>query len=332
MKAVCSQWVLKIWYGTSWLATAFSPLALIFRGIVTLRRYLYRAGLFKSHRLSVPVIIIGNITVGGTGKTPLLVAIANFLLEQGFRPGIISRGYGGISKTWPLWVDENTPVEQIGDEAALLARRVKCPLVVGPKRIDAARLLLRQSACDVILSDDGLQHYALQRDIEIAVIDGERRYGNGWCLPTGPLREPVDRLSSVDFVVVNGEKLNVHEFAMQIKGEFAVNLRTGERKGLQQFAGSKCMALAGIGNPKRFFDLLAAADIFCEQYPFPDHYVFGEKDIHFLGDAPILMTEKDAVKCFDIATNRHWYIPIEAELEFGFAEKLLALLNSKMVR
>ena len=182
------------------------PLGFLFSDAVKFRKFLYRLGVLKTHTLPVPVIVVGNITVGGTGKTPLIIWLARFLKDSGFKPGIISRGYGGQAESWPQWVAANSDAKNVGDEALLIAKQTGCPMAVGPLRVDAANMLLKQADCNVILSDDGLQHYALNRDIEIAVIDGERRFGNGYCLPAGPLREPIERLQSVDFIIVNGEK------------------------------------------------------------------------------------------------------------------------------
>jgi len=196
-------------------------------------------------------------------------------------------------------------------------------------RVDAAKLLLKQAGCNVILSDDGLQHYALNRAIEIAVIDGERRFGNGYCLPAGPLREPIERLRSVDFIIVNGEKYEEGEFSMRLVGEKAVNLVTGEQKSLQEFNGVDCHALAGIGNPERFFKLLEVAGLTCITHSFPDHYQFQRHDIEFSDNKPVLMTEKDAVKCSAFAGKQHWYLPVKAVPDPVFAEQLLNLLKRK---
>lgn len=205
-------------------------------------------------------------------------------------------------------------------------------MAVGPLRVDAANVLLKQAGCDVILSDDGLQHYALNRDIEIAVIDGERRFGNGYCLPAGPLREPIERIHSVDFVIVNGEKSEDNEFSMQLVGDTAVNLVTGEQKSLREFNADNCHALAGIGNPDRFFKLLEAAGLICTCHSFPDHYQFRVHDIEFADNKPVLMTEKDAVKCTAFAGLQHWYVPVKAVPEPLFAEQLLNLLREKYDR
>ncbi len=337
MKKTLSRWLVDVWYEDQLIGLILLPLGFLFSDFVKFRKFLYRIGVFKKHTLPVPVIVIGNITVGGTGKTPLIIWLAKRLQDEGFKPGIISRGYGGQAEAWPQWVDENSAAEQVGDEALLIARQTGCPMAVSPLRVDAGRLLLEKSDCNVILSDDGLQHYALNRDIEIAVIDGERRFGNSYCLPAGPLREPIERLQSVDFIVVNGKKSEDHEFSMQITGNTAVNLVTGQHKPLQEFNAIDCHALAGIGNPKRFFKLLESAGLNCKTHSFPDHYKFESGDISFpspsLGTIePVLMTEKDAVKCMSFAGSQHWYVPVSAAPETGFAEQLLALLLDKQTR
>jgi tetraacyldisaccharide 4'-kinase len=319
------------WHKGAKLGLVLLPLAWVFAVCVSLRRMLYRIGLLKSQRLPVPVIIVGNITVGGTGKTPLVIYIAKLLKQMGYKPGIISRGYGGKAPSWPLAVTVQTDVMLAGDEAVLIARQSACPMVVGPLRVDAARLLLAQFDCDVIISDDGMQHYALARDIEIAVIDGDRRFGNGFCLPAGPLREPVSRLKHVDMVVVNGNKARDHEFSMQLTGAVAINILTCEQQPLTAFTGIACHTLAGIGNPDRFFKSLQLAGITCEPHTFPDHHLFSKHDISFPDDKPVLMTEKDAVKCTLFATHQHWYVPVNAGLSAEFAGKLLHLLQTKHV-
>ncbi len=329
MKKTLSRWLVDIWYKDPFIGVWLMPLGFVFSDFVKFRKFLYRIGVLKKHTLPVPVIVIGNITVGGTGKTPLIICLAELLKSEGFKPGIISRGYGGQAESWPQWVDANSTAEQVGDEALLIAKQTGCPMAVSPLRADAAKLLLEKSDCDVILSDDGLQHYALNRDIEIAVIDGERRFGNGYCLPAGPLREPIERLQSVDFIVVNGEKSEDNEFSMQITGNIAVNLVTGEQKPLQAFSVSGCHALAGIGNPDRFFKLLESAGLSCQTHSFPDHYKFQTGDISFPDSGPVLMTEKDAVKCMTFAGEQHWYIPVKAVPETGFSERLFALLKEK---
>lgn len=329
MKKTLSRALLDIWYKDHFIGVWLSPFGYLFSDAVKFRRFLYRTGILKKYRLPVPVIVVGNITVGGTGKTPLLIWLARMLKEQGYNPGIISRGYGGQAESWPQWVDADSTPEQVGDEAILIAKQTGCPMAAGPLRADAARLVLEKSGCDLILSDDGLQHYALERDVEIVVVDGERRFGNGHFLPAGPLREPIERLRSVDFIVVNGEKSEPEEFSMAIRGDTAVNLVSGQEKPLQEFAATDCQALAGIGNPERFFKLLASAGLNCRTHSFPDHYRFQANDIALPGSGPVLMTEKDAVKCLSFANERHWYVPVQALPESGFAGRLLALLRDK---
>ncbi len=330
MKKNLAQWAEAIWYKDFFIGSWLMPLGFFYADIVRFRKFLYRIGVLKTHRLPVPVIVIGNITVGGTGKTPLLIWLANVLKASGYQPAIISRGYGGQASTWPQWVDANSEATQVGDEALLIAKQTHCPMAVAPQRVAAARLLLQRTACTVILSDDGLQHDALHRDIEIAVIDGERRFGNGYGLPAGPLREPISRLESVDFIVTNGITAEDREFSMQIIGDKAINLSTGEQQPLQHFAGVNCHALAGIGNPERFFKLLKLAGLVCDTHSFPDHYKFKPTDIDFHDNKPVLMTEKDAVKCTHFASKQHWYVPVQAVLEPKFAEQLLALLQHKI--
>ncbi|MBM4207287.1 MAG: tetraacyldisaccharide 4'-kinase [Gammaproteobacteria bacterium] len=326
MKRTLARWALDIWYKDAFLGILLLPFAYIFSDIVRVRRLLYRKGILKSHKVSVPVVVVGNITVGGTGKTPLTMWLAELLIEQGYQPGIISRGYGGDASSWPVLVNAHSDVAQVGDEALLMARQTRSPVMVGPSRVESAQKLLTESACDIILSDDGLQHYRLQRDIEIAVIDGERGFGNGYCLPAGPLREPIERLTSVDLVVVNGEKYADHEFAMHFVGDTAINLSTGVQQSLQSFQKLNCHALAGIGNPERFFNLLKSAGLSCTTHGFPDHYRFKADDIFFNDANPVLMTEKDAVKCTGFAGEQHWYVPIKAKPEPAFKQQFLNLL------
>jgi tetraacyldisaccharide 4'-kinase len=327
MKNTLTRWLVDVWYKDPFIGVWLSPLGFLFSDAVKFRKFLYRRGLLKTHTLPVPVVVVGNITVGGTGKTPLIIWLARFLKDSGYRPGIISRGYGGQSESWPQMVAANSDAKNVGDEALLIAKQTGCPMAIGPLRVEAATMLLNKSDCNIILSDDGLQHYALNRDIEIAVIDGERRFGNGYCLPAGPLREPIERLQSVDLIIVNGEKSEDDEFEMQLTGDMALNLITGEQKPLQEF--NNCHALAGIGNPERFFKLLASSGLTCITHSFPDHYQFQRNDIEFGDNKSVLMTEKDAVKCAAFAGKQHWYLPVKAVPEPGFAEQLLNLLSEK---
>lgn len=327
MKKILSRIAQYVWYEDVFIATWLTVFTMLFIDIVRLRRFLYRKGILKSTALPCPVIIVGNISVGGTGKTPLVITLAKQLQQAGFHPGIISRGYGGSHKTEAMQVTGHSHPEQVGDEAVLMAKQTGCPVAVAAKRVEAAQLLLNNTDCNIILSDDGLQHYALKRDIEIAVVDGERRFGNNNCLPGGPLREPLERLNEVDFIIINGTPEETREIPMTITADVAINLITGAQKSLAEFKISNCHAIAGIGHPMRFFNLLAAHGLSTENHSFPDHHVFTAKEINFRDSKPVLMTEKDAVKCTAIATNKHWYVPISAHLPDTFYSQLLNLLK-----
>jgi len=318
----------EYWYGEQrdFLFYLLLPVSWLFCIIVWLRIWLYRIRLLRSTKLNAPVIVVGNITTGGTGKTPLIIWMANFLKEQGYKPGIVSRGYGGNAKSWPQQVRPDSDHVVVGDEAVMIAARTECPMAVGPKRVEVARQLLQHSDVDVILSDDGLQHYAMRRDIEIAVIDGVRRFGNGQCLPAGPLRERPGRLESVDMIVVTGEGER-REHPMTVSNQFAVNMLERETRSLQVFAGSAVHAVAGVGNPERFFNGLSAAGLKLQPHVFPDHYQYQRDDVIFGDNLPVLMTEKDAVKCVRFATPDFWCVPVSVELGNAFGQRLLMLLE-----
>ena len=320
----------SMWYGQRAIALVFTPLAAVFSLIVKLRVYLYKKGYLKSTNLAVPVIIVGNITVGGTGKTPMVIYLAELLKAAGYSPGIISRGYGGIASSWPQQVRADSDARVVGDEAKILAARTACPVAVGPKRVDSAQALIKHYDCDIIISDDGLQHYALQRDIEIVLVDGERRQGNGYLLPAGPLREPVERLDAVDFIVCNG-LANKGEFPLVVEGDVAIRVNDESiQQKMSDFNQAPCHALAGLGNPARFFSHLKKFNIAFDSHTFPDHYKYTQQDISFDDEKQVLMTEKDAVKCTAIATDKHWYVPIKAKLPEKFSLSLLALIKEKM--
>lgn len=329
MKKILSRIAQYVWYEDVFIATWLTAFTMLFIDIVKFRRFLYRKGFLKTTALPCPVIVVGNISVGGTGKTPLVITLANYLKQQGFRPGIISRGYGGGNKTEAVQVTDNSNPQQVGDEAVLMAKQTGCPVAVATKRGEAGELLLDQTDCNILLSDDGLQHYALKRDIEIAVIDGERRFGNNNCLPGGPLREPLERLNEVDFIIVNGTPAEQREIPMAITADMAINLKTGEQKHLAEFKGQTCHAIAGIGHPMRFFNLLASHGLTTENHSFPDHHVFKAKELNFKDHNPILMTEKDAVKCSEFASDKHWYVSISAHLPDSFFSQLLNLIKQK---
>lgn len=272
------------------------------------------------------MIVVGNISVGGTGKTPLVIWLCHFLQDQGFKPGIINRGYQGKATHWPQQVTAESDATQVGDEAVLLAQRCGCPVVAGPKRFESVKRL-EQLGCDIVVSDDGLQHYALQRDIEIAVVDGERRFGNGFLLPAGPLREGVGRLQSVDLVVCNGGEAGYGEHLMQVVASDVVSItNSAERQPLSNFTNRRVTAVAGIGNPERFFTTLKQAGVEAIKRAFPDHHHFSAEDLQS-ADNPLLMTEKDAVKCRTIAPADSWYLSVEAKFNDDFAQQLALSIN-----
>ena len=312
----------EYWYHRNLLSMILSPVAWFFCLLVFIRRYLYQTGILRSTHPTVPVIIIGNITVGGSGKTPLVIALVKLLQKAGYKPGIISRGYGGKANTWPQQVREDSDPGIVGDEPVLIARHCQAPMAVGPDRVTAVEQLLQYHPCDVIVSDDGLQHYALARDIEIAVVDGIRRFGNGKCLPAGPLREPLKRIKEVDFVIANGLAMHM-EYPMELIADSVINLANGEVKQLGDFYASEVNAVAGIGYPQRFFNLLEKNGIKTRAQAFPDHHDFCASDLEFDNKLPVLMTEKDAVKCQRFADDRVWYIPVQARLDERFITRFL---------
>jgi tetraacyldisaccharide 4'-kinase len=321
----------KFWQRRSIVSYALLPFSFIYLGIVSLRKFYYQ--IFPGQKFPVPIIVVGNITVGGTGKTPLVIYLAELLKNNGYNPGIISRGYGGKSENYPLLVTLKRKVEEVGDEALLIARRTQCPIVVDPKKT-AACALLTNGSCNVVISDDGLQHYALSRDIEIAVIDAEFGFGNEFCLPAGPLREPTGRLQKVDFIVKN---YNIHfsndESGMVLQPIGFYNLKNQavskiiNESNCLDFSKQTIHAVAGIGNPQRFFSTLRQLGLLnVIEHPFPDHYSFQAGDLLF-EDGIVIMTEKDAVKCDTIASENCWYLKIEAKLSDKFTAQLLDKLH-----
>ncbi len=309
------------WEHLGAVALLLSPLAVLFLLVSSMRRACYRLRLCRSRKFDVPVMVVGNITVGGAGKTPLVIWLAGHLQSLGYNPGIVSRGYGGQARNWPQQVRPDSDPTIVGDEAVLLAQRTGCPVCVGPDRPAAVAALLQHAGSDFIIADDGLQHYALARDLEIAVIDGERRLGNGLPLPAGPLRELPFRLKSVDFVIANGDAQH-GEFAMKLRQPEIMPLAGGETQELAAFADLRVHAVAGIGHPQRFFDLLKRHRLIVEQHLFPDHYVFTSADLDFSDDLPVLLTEKDAIKCQRFATGRDWVVRVQAQPDAAFIHRL----------
>ena len=308
------------WYGGARAPWWTYPLAGLYGVVVGLRGWLYRRGWLRHEHLPVPVVVIGNLTAGGTGKTPLTIAVAAALGERGWRPGVVSRGHGGTQRE-PLLLGESPDPGAVGDEPCLVAAS-GVPVAVGRDRPAAARLLL-EAGCDIVVADDGLQHYRLARDVEICVIDGTRRFGNGRLLPLGPLREPLRRLRRVDLRVCNGGSAEAGEFPMQLRGGDAIALDDGRCRPLASFAGQRVHAVAAIGNPQRFFDSLCAAGLDVVEHAFADHHAFRADELDFAGELPVLMTDKDAVKCRRFAQPDWWRVPVQASLPAAFYEALL---------
>jgi tetraacyldisaccharide 4'-kinase len=318
------QWLENHWYRITPLHLVLFPISLLFWMLARVRRTLYRVGVLESVKLPVPVIVAGNITAGGSGKTPLVLWLAEALISRGYCPGIISRGYGGTN-TQPHEVIPNGTPESSGDEPLLMAKRNLCPVWVGRDRAAAGEALLNaHPECDVLISDDGLQHYRLKRDVEIVVVDGQRRFGNGLILPAGPLREGTSRLKEANAVVINGGEAKPGEYAMTLHGARLTNLlNPGVTRQPGDFRNARLAAIAGIGNPQRFFNHLKALNLDVKPLAFPDHYRYVASDLEFPGIDALLMTEKDAVKCAQFANEKHWVLRVDAELDAALLQNIL---------
>lgn len=329
------MFLVNAWYNkASWLI-GLRPLSLVFGWLASRRRCKQEA---MQTQVAVPVIVVGNISVGGTGKTPLVVALCNALHERGITAGVLSRGYGGRAPQYPFGVTPHSDVAHSGDEARLLRRHSQGPMMVDPQRCRGLQALIADGRCDVVISDDGLQHYRMWRDIEIVVVDGERGLGNAWCLPAGPLREPPARLAEVDYVVINGanrafagDEVSVGGTpvtTMRLMPEYWVNVKTGARAALQELplpkarelGGHGIHALAGIGNPQRFFDTLRQLGVQAQCHAYDDHHAYSAVELAYARDKVLLMTEKDAVKCEDFAGEHWWSLVVTAELDPVFTE------------
>ena len=317
----------KVWYKSSGWRYVLWPLSLLYRCVVSLRYWLYRCGFMHTTRLPVPLIVVGNITVGGTGKSPLVAELARRLGARGIRVGLVSRGYGGRAKNWPQLVNADSDPSLVGDEAVMLAQQTQCPMVVGPKRALAAQLLLDKFQVDCIISDDGMQHYALQRDINIALIDACRGFGNGLCLPAGPLRAPQSHLADVDVIAHHSIYAREDAAGMYLEPKCLQQLSTAATLQLDKLVGRRVIAVTGIGNPQRFFSTLARLGCIVEEHVFPDHHVFKPADIDFGADAFVVMTAKDAVKCIAFATNAHWSLSVTAVLNARLCDQLNQLFS-----
>lgn len=331
----------NFWYKKNWLSGLLWPLS----KLVCLEAE-RRLNKFNQTRQTdaygAKVIVVGNLVVGGSGKTPLIIWLTRALQQRGLKVGIVSRGYGGQSQNWPQSVTPESNPILVGDEPLLLSKQLQVPIAVGPKRDQAIALIEKEQACDVILSDDGLQHFGMQRDIELVVVDGERQFGNAWCLPAGPLREPLQRITEVDAVVINGDnQLKVRSslqrklpprYGMQLKPTVLRNLLNDKvTLAVETFSSQEVNAIAGIGNPKRFFDTLEPYVATQNRHPFKDHQAYTREDLErFDPQKPLIMTSKDAVKCLPIAQQlnaKNWWV---LEVETQVDNELLTLILQKL--
>lgn len=338
MRARMHDLLQRIWYGDSAARWLLLPFSALYWCVITVRRGLYRFGVFRQQSVGVPVIVVGNLTAGGTGKTPTTIWLAAALREKGFVPGIVSRGYGGSRSRAAMRVDGASDPAIVGDEPVLLARNSGCLVAVADRRVDGASMLLEDGA-DLIIADDGLQHLGLARDYEICVVDGARWLGNGLLLPAGPLRETPSRLARVDQILVNGRlgtrgetanEQNAIEF--QLVARDVRRLNASLTRPIQRFAGTTVHGVAAIGNPARFFDMLRSHDIQVIEHEYPDHAYIDLAMLTFDDQFPVLMTEKDAVKLETRASDRYWYVPVELRMDPALAGPWLAQIESRMRR
>ena len=337
MKATLSAWIERAWYDNGFGRVVLLPLTLLYASVTAIRRIMYRHGLFSTVRLPVPVVVVGNIVAGGAGKTPITLFVARSLSERGWQPGIVSRGYGRQDDASVLEVTNDSSAEEVGDEPLLLARRSGCTVVVGRDRVAAAERVI-QAGADVIIADDGLQHYRLGRDFEICVIDGSRGLGNGHQLPAGPLREPATRLASTDAVLVNATGVSEmprgldgaeHPISFTLEASTASSLDGTRAESLESFAGTPVAAVAGIGNPERFFQLLERHGLTVIRHPLPDHAGFDPGSASLGADRTILVTEKDAVKLDALSPGAVWYVPVEVAMDDAASRELLDAIETR---
>jgi tetraacyldisaccharide 4'-kinase len=316
-----------IWYGTSPLRFALWPVSAVYLALATLRRTAYRRGWRPVVEPPVPVIVVGNVTVGGTGKTPFVIWLAEQLQQRGRKVGIVTRGYRGKGTEWPRAVTADSDPAEVGDEPVLLARRTRCPVVAGPDRVACVEALLAATRVDVVLSDDGLQHYRLARALEVAVVDGARGMGNGLCIPAGPLREPPSRLQEVDAIVVNGgEWGHAGVFRAEAVVTKVYRLKDGEVRTLESFKSEPVHAVAGIGNPQRFFELLRDAGLDVEAHPLEDHAEITLDELTFEEPGAVLITEKDAVKCEHLKADGVWCVVVDFKFDADSTARLMRLI------
>jgi len=317
------------WSIRNFISYLLLPVSLLYRGIISLRSLCYCIGVSKSWRSPVPVIVVGNIVVGGAGKSPLVIALCDLLVSKNIKPGIVARGYGGDSVQAPVVVTRDSNPQAVGDECVMLAARTNLPVVACANRVMAVKHLLSIARPDIVISDDGLQHYALQRDFEIAVIDADYQCGNGFCLPAGPLREPQSRLNSVDMVVYSGEQRRAPGYVLQ--GDMAVSVSdSATRVTLASFKSSPVHAVAGIASPARFFSYLKAHGLQVIENPKADHTHYVKEDFMFGDNLPVLMTQKDWVKVRDYDLENCWYVPVTAALDEQIINEFLTQTQSML--
>lgn len=312
--------LLNAWYHGHPALTLLRPLEALYRRVVMRKRARFLSGASPSYRAPVPVIVVGNITVGGTGKTPMILWLIDYCRKQGLKVGVVSRGYGAKPPQFPWYVTADQSADHAGDEPLLIVQRTGVPLMIDPDRSRAVQALLASEALDLILCDDGMQHYRLARDLELVLIDAARDLGNRRCLPAGPLREPVERLQEVDAVLRNGAGIDSSAgFAFHLEPTAFINLRSGEQRGLDGFSEYEHVhAVAGIGNPWRFFKTLVALKLSPKLHPFADHAQYTRERLTFMPSQPLIMTEKDAVKCRAFAADDWWYLAVDAVPSVAF--------------
>ncbi|WP_348666515.1 tetraacyldisaccharide 4'-kinase [Arsenophonus symbiont of Ornithomya chloropus] len=316
----------KIWSGNSWLYILLIPFSILYGIIIKLRNISYNIGISNTWKAPIPIVVVGNLTVGGNGKTPFVIWLVKKLSSKGYHVGVVSRGYSGKAKFYPILVNKNFSVKEIGDEPALIYLKTGVPVSVSPKRVKAVKILLkRYPKLDLIISDDGLQHYALKRDYEIVIIDGMRYFGNGWLLPAGPLRECQYRLNTVNSIIINGSISQYGAINMELIGNIAINLLSGEKKHVLEL--KEVVVIAGIGNPLRFFSSLKEKGVkLIKTHSFSDHknYKLSQLKKIATNSQILLMTEKDAVKCFNFAQLNWWYLPVNVKISKFDVNKILS--------
>ncbi len=335
--------IIKYWQSYNWFSLCLWPLSLIYCLVISIRKRCYQFHCFAIKPSKVPVIIIGNITVGGNGKTPLIIQLLKEFKNKGYTPGVVSRGYGAINSDLSkgaVEVDTSQESKLYGDEPWMIAKKLDVPVVIGHKRALAVEYLIKNYACDMVFSDDGLQHYAMARDIEICVVDTSKKFGNGFCLPAGPLREPISRLKEIDFIVhhktsdSDSTNIETQDFQMHLEFDHILPLngiKNTKEMQLLDFKDKTVHAVAGIANPLRFFNQLRKHGINVIEHAFADHYQYRPSDFEFGDDLPILMTEKDAVKCIHFELKNCSYISVKTILSKDLVSSIIAKLESSWV-